>query len=71
MDSEVTELTWRRNKSATDVTIVVQTSSDLASWTTESPENTVLTDDGQVQMIRSRIPRSGQRQYVRMEVLLP
>lgn len=71
MDASTIALTWRKNKAATDITIQVQTSSDGSNWTTVTPSNEILSDDGQVQVIRSTVPRSGTRQFVRLLVLPP
>ena len=71
MDAATIQLTWRKNKAATDITIRVQTSSDLAAWITETPANSILSDDGSVQVIRSTVPRTGNRQYIRLDVLPP
>ncbi len=69
MNESTIELTWRRNVLATDVSISVQTSPDQVNWTTVTPANTILSDDGQAQNILSSIPRSGDRQFVRILVL--
>ena len=71
MDDRTIELTWRRNKAATDITIQVQTSPDAGDWTTVTPTNTIVSDEGQVQVIRSSVPRTGDRQFIRLLVLPP
>ncbi len=71
MDATTIEFTWRRNKAATDVTIQVQTSTDAANWVTVTPSNTIRSDDGFVQEILSIVPRTGNRQFIRLLVLPP
>jgi len=71
MDETTIALTWRKNTAATDVTIQVQTSPDQVNWTTVTPANEVIGTDGGAQIIRSTIPRSGDRQFVRLLVLPP
>jgi hypothetical protein len=71
MDENTIELTWRKNILAKDVTIQVQTSPDQVNWTTVTPANEVIGNDGGAQIIRSTIQRSGDRQFVRLLVLHP
>jgi hypothetical protein len=71
MDEATIQLDWRRNTAATDITIHVQTSPDQVSWTTVTPANQIIGNDGGAQIIRSTIPRIGERQFVRLLVLPP
>jgi hypothetical protein len=71
MDADTIALTWRKNKAATDATVRIEVSSDAATWDTVTPSNVILSDDGQVQVIRSSVPRTGDRQFIRLMVVGP
>ena len=71
MDTTTIQLTWRKNKAATDITIHVQTSTDAVNWTTVTPSNFIQSDDGQTQVIISTVPRTGNRMLIRLLVLPP
>lgn len=69
MEESVIRFTWRRNVLATDVTYEVQTSSDNLDWTTVTPLNEIIGTDGGAEIVRSTLPRTGNRQFVRLRVL--
>ncbi|MBP7948601.1 MAG: PKD domain-containing protein [Verrucomicrobiales bacterium] len=71
LEETVIALIWRRNTAASDISIQVQTSADLETWTTVIPVNQVIGTDGGTQVIRSSISRTGQRKFVRLLVLPP
>ena len=71
MDGSTIAITWRRNKTATDITVQVQTSSDGSNWTTVTPVNTTVSDDGSVEVLTSTVPRTGDRQFIRLLVMPP
>jgi hypothetical protein len=71
MEESVIQFTWRRNVLATDVTYEVQTSSDNLGWTTVTPLNEIIGTDGDAEIVRSTLPRTGHRQFVRLRVLPP
>lgn len=69
LDASNVYITWRRNKSATDVTVEFETAPGMTeTWTPVTPVDTVLSDNGEVEVIRSAIPRSGETMVVRLVV---
>lgn len=65
---------YRRNKSATDVTCIVEWSDDLVSWSsTDVSAPTTLNDNGITQQIRVAVPAGSgvTRRFVHMKVTQP
>ena len=62
------KLTYRLNLSATDVTLIIQSSPDLSTWSTAPANLTTLSDDGQTRVIEASLPLNSQRQYLRLQV---
>lgn len=66
----VIEFIHTRNKAATDVTYSVEWSDDFTNWSVVDVTNTVLSDNGTTQQIKSTIPAEGTvvRRFVRLKV---
>ena len=62
------KLTYRLNLSASDVTLIIQSSPDLSTWGTAPANLTTLSDDGQTRVIEASLPLNSQRQYLRLQV---
>jgi len=64
--------TYRQNDAATDLTYVVEQSTDLSTWTTATPSTSVLSDDGHTRVIQATLPRgSGTQLMLRLRVVTP
>jgi N-acetylneuraminic acid mutarotase len=64
-------LVYPQSVSATDLTCTLEQSSSLANWTVASPANLTLSDDGVTRLIKSQVPISEQRQFLRLRVSHP
>ncbi len=65
-------LTYRLNLLAPDLTYVVQKSSDAANWQPALPVNEVVSDDGAVRVIRSRVSIGSEpAAFLRLQVTRP
>ena len=62
------KLTYRLNVSATDVSVIIQSSPDLGTWGTAPASLTTLSDDGQTRVIEASLPLTSERQYLRLQV---
>ena len=49
-------LTYRQNDAATDVSFVVEQSTDLLNWTPATPTTTTLSNDGSTSLIKATVP---------------
>jgi hypothetical protein len=67
-DGNTLSLTYRRNIGATDVTVVVEASDDLNSWSPAGVSELVLSNDGQTQIIEASIATAPERCYLRVRV---
>jgi hypothetical protein len=56
IDATYLSLIYTKVLGATDLTYVVQQSSDLLTWSPASPTNVVLADDGVTQTIKAQVP---------------
>jgi hypothetical protein len=65
-------LTYRRVKSASDITYAVQVTGDLSTWTNSGVTEQILADDGTYQTVKATDPlsASGQR-FIRLNVTQP
>jgi hypothetical protein len=68
LDADTVYFTWRKRKSATDITVSVLTSLDFAGWAPATPVNTIISDNGQVQVIQSALPRTESQMFIRLSV---
>lgn len=65
-------LTASKNPDATDVTLVVEVSGDLESWTSGEGQTTVLLDDANTLQVRDNTPLSGAgRRFIRLNASIP
>jgi hypothetical protein len=63
-------LTYNKLKAATDVTYVVEQSTDLLTWTTASPSNQILSDNGVIQRILATVSYgSNSRFFLRLKIV--
>lgn len=60
------EFIYTKNKSATDVTIIVEWSDDLVTWSSVGVTSTVLSDNGTIQQIKATMPAGVNRRFVRL-----
>ena len=58
------DLVYTKFLGATDLTFTVEESTDLKSWSTASPTNVVLSDNGVLQVIKAEVPITRQRDEV-------
>ena len=65
--------TFPRNKAATDASISVKWTDDLTagSWSSAGVTETLLSDDGTLQIVRATLPRGAARRFVLLEVSMP
>ncbi len=64
--------TYRKNDAASDLSYVVQQSSDLLSWTAANVVNTILSDDGSTSVIQASIPvGASTKLWLRLSVTMP
>ncbi len=68
---DVIILTYRRNKSATDVTYIVEESANLTEWTDADAVLTVVSDDGGTQTIQAAVAAPTGRVFVRLKITRP
>ncbi len=65
-------LTYRRNLAATDITFTLQESSNLSSWSTATPTEQILSDDGITRVIKVKVPvGAGSVKYLRLHAQRP
>ncbi|MGZ5003952.1 MAG: hypothetical protein ACXWG7_00345, partial [Chthoniobacterales bacterium] len=57
-DSTYLSLIYVKVLAATDLTYAVEQSLDLQGWSTVTPVNVVLSDDGVTQLIKAQVPLS-------------
>ncbi len=64
----VTEVTYERRKVATDVNIVLETSSDLVNWSVPTTLDWVVEEDEETRTVKSVFQSTGHREFVRLKV---
>ena len=65
-------LTYRKNLFASELTYLVQKSSDVATWSPATPTEEILSDDGNVQVIRASVPVSAApAKFLRIHISRP
>lgn len=62
------EFIYTKNKSATDISYIVEWSDDLVTWSTAGITTTVLTDNATTQQIKATVPAGGVRRFVHLKV---
>lgn len=69
-DGETLSLTYRVNLAATDISVQLQSSTNLGSWSNTAATLQTLSDDGQTRVIRATVPATGTLQFLRVLVTL-
>jgi hypothetical protein len=58
LDATYLSITYTKVLSATDLTYSIEQSTDLAQWQKVTPTNEILFDNGTIQTIKAKVPRS-------------
>lgn len=59
VDATYISIIYPKAKAATDVTFIVEKSTDLVTWTSVTPINVILSDDGTIQIIKAEVLKAG------------
>ena len=63
---------FRRNLLATDITFILQESTTLSTWSTATPSEEILSDDGLTRVIKAKVPvGTGPAKYLRLRAQRP
>ena len=72
MDATSFSITYTKMLAATDLTYTVEESTNLVQWSSVTPVNQIMADDGYAQTIKAQVPRSdagsGNRLFLRLRV---
>jgi len=72
LDGDNLTFTYQQNDAATDLTYVLEQSQDLSTWTTATPNTSLLSDDGFTRVIQATLPRgTGTQLMLRLRVVTP
>jgi len=67
-DEKTLSITYQKDTLKTDIVYTVETSTDLVTWNTGVGTDETLSTNGTVQTIKSSIPRSSGRMFMRLSV---
>jgi uncharacterized delta-60 repeat protein len=59
VDATYVSIIYPKLKAATDITFIVEKSTDLVTWTAVTPINVILSDDGAIQVIKAEVLKAG------------
>jgi hypothetical protein len=68
VEGDTISLTYRKNLAATDITMEVEESTNMSTWTPADVTETILSTSGNTQTIKASLPADGQRHFLHLKV---